>query len=80
MQRVRPIVDEVWPSEVPLEGFTISFGQTGIVLNVTYSGRRALDGTSIGILQRNLREKLDSATLTLNVKRVSPARHRPDEK
>lgn len=74
MQRIRPVVDQVWPAEVPLENVEIAFNATGMILNVNYSGIHSLDKISLGIIERELRSKLSAPTLTLNAQRVSTPR------
>jgi uncharacterized hydrophobic protein (TIGR00271 family) len=80
MQRIHPVVNEVWPPEDPFENVEVAFSTNGILLNVTYSGNRSLDKTSLGIVERELREKLNSPTLKLNAQHVPPYRRRSSEK
>lgn len=75
--RIQPILNEVWPPEAPLQQFDVGFGESGVALNVSYSASRNLDKTSLALIERALREKLDTQTLTLSAKRVPPTRKRP---
>jgi uncharacterized hydrophobic protein (TIGR00271 family) len=72
--RVQPIMQDIWPSETPLQDFDIAFAPSGIAVDVYYQSRRSLDKTSLDILTRELSEKLGVSELTLNATRVSPPR------
>lgn len=80
LEKVRPVIDQVWPPEAPVESFTVAFSESGIVINIAYSGSRGIDKMSIGIVERQLRDKLASPTLSLNAKRVSPPHHSVEKK
>lgn len=68
--RVKPILDQSWPQEVPLQGFTVVLGSSGTVLNADYQANRDLDPISIGIIQKQLRETLHDSSLELNAHRT----------
>jgi uncharacterized hydrophobic protein (TIGR00271 family) len=72
--RVTPILQSIWPSEIPLERFSLDFSPDGIVLNVRYESARTLDKIPLGILTRECQEKLGVPALTLKAERVTPAR------
>jgi hypothetical protein len=73
MDRVQATIEDLWPSEAPVEGFDVAFGSNGILLNVSYSGKRALDKISLSIIERQVRDKLHTPGLSLNARRVQPS-------
>jgi uncharacterized membrane protein len=77
--RIKPIIEDIWPAEAPLQGFDISFGPTGIVLNVQYSSDRELGKVPQEMIAHQLQEKLGTTDLSLVVKRIPPPRKRVRE-
>ena len=77
IQRIKPVVDGVWPAETPIQAFDVAFHPTGIVIDVDYGSNRELSKISLGLLQNDLRDKLADPTLTLNARRVPLPRKPP---
>jgi uncharacterized hydrophobic protein (TIGR00271 family) len=74
IDRIQPILGDVWPTETPLQDFDIVFGSAGAVLQVRYTSAHVLDRVSQTVLERELREKLNAPGLSLDAIRVAPAR------
>lgn len=74
VNRVKPIVDGIWPPEAPLQDFDVSLGPAGIVLNARYQSAHALDQILLDLIVRELREKLGSPSLSLNAQHIPPPR------
>lgn len=74
IDRVKPILDQFWPAEAPLQDFDIAFAPSGIVLNVHYASNRDLDKIALSVMQQELQDKLALPELTLNATRVRPPR------
>jgi uncharacterized hydrophobic protein (TIGR00271 family) len=72
--RIQPVVEGIWPAEMPIQSFDVAFDPTGMSLNVDYGSWRDLDKISLQLIQNQLRDKLGIPTLTLNAKRVPPPR------
>ena len=74
MARLQPQLEALWPEEAPLQSFDLAFAPDGIAVNAEYASRRDLDAITLGLLEKELRDKLDEPGLKLNVKRVTPPR------
>lgn len=74
MARVQPQMEEIWPEEAPLQSFDLAFMPDGIVIHAEYASRRNLDPIALGLLEKELSNKLGEPGLKLNVKRVAPAK------
>lgn len=74
MQRVKPVVDDVWPPEAPLQDFDVDLGADGIVVNVHYASAHELDELAQSVIVRQLQEKLGSENISLVAQRVAPPR------
>ncbi len=74
INRIKPILSEVWPAEVPIQNFDIAFSSTGTALSVQYQSDRELGKLSQDILTRELQEKLGAPDISLVAHRVSPPR------
>jgi uncharacterized hydrophobic protein (TIGR00271 family) len=70
IDRVKPILDQFWPAEAPLQDFDIAFAPSGIVLNVHYGSDRDLDKIALDVMARELQDKLATPDLTLNATRI----------
>lgn len=75
MQRVKPVVDDVWPPEAPLQDFDVDFGADGIVVNVRYASAHELDKLGESVIVRQLQQKLGTENVSL---RVAPPRGAKD--
>lgn len=53
INRIKPILSEVWPTEVPIQNFDIAFSSTGTALSVQYQSDRELGKVSQDILTRS---------------------------
>ncbi len=74
MQRVKPVVDDVWPPEAPLQDFDVDFGADGIVVNVHYASAHELDKLAQSVIVRQLQQKLGTENISLVAQRVAPPR------
>lgn len=74
IKRIQPILNNIWPTETPLQDYDLAFSQTSIVLNVQYRSVRELDKISQGIIVKELQEKLGTPNISLIAKRLSPSR------
>jgi uncharacterized hydrophobic protein (TIGR00271 family) len=74
INRIKPILGQVWPAEAPLQDFDIAFNSNGMTLTVQYQSNHELEKISQGILTRELQEKLGAPDISLVVHRVVPSR------
>jgi uncharacterized hydrophobic protein (TIGR00271 family) len=74
IDRVKPIITGLWPPEAPLRDFDLAFSATGIALNAKYQSDRPLGPIPLGLITRELQEKLATPDLSLNAQRVPPLR------
>ena len=74
VNRVGPVLSTAWPAAAPMQDFNVDFGPDGIVVGVRYASSHNLDKISIDIITRELQEKLQTANLSLEAKRVPPPR------
>lgn len=74
LERVRPALLDIWPTEAPLQNFNLAIAPEGIVLNVVYARTRELDSVALEIVERQLRNRLGTPDLALRARRVPPAR------
>jgi hypothetical protein len=68
--RIKPILRDVWPAEVPLQEFDISFSSSRIVITVQYESIHDLDKITQDMIVRELQEKLGTPDILLVAKRV----------
>jgi uncharacterized hydrophobic protein (TIGR00271 family) len=73
--RIKPVLNDVWPAEAPLQSFEISLNAAGIVVTVQYENAHKLEKISQDIIARELREKLGTQDISLFAQRVSPPRN-----
>ena len=71
--RIRPVLAGVWPAEVPLQDFDIVFSSTSVALSVRYESNRELGKVALGLITRELQEKLGTPDLSVLAQRVPPA-------
>jgi uncharacterized hydrophobic protein (TIGR00271 family) len=74
LARIRPVVEGLWPAAAPLQDFDVAFGPAGIVLNARYQSAKDMGPMPLGIIERELREKLSTPELVLNAQRIPPPR------
>ena len=72
IQRIQPVVDDIWPSEAPIKAFDVAFSPAGIAADVQYASPRDLDQISLQLIENELREKLAVPDLALNATRIPP--------
>jgi uncharacterized hydrophobic protein (TIGR00271 family) len=77
IDRIKPVVAEVWPPEAPLQDFDLSLAPTGMALNARYVSAEKLGQIPLDMIARALREKLSVPELTLNATRIAPPRETP---
>ena len=71
MERVRPAIDEIWPADqLPLEDASLAFTATGPVIQIRYQGAADLGEVPEEMLLKNLRAKLGTPSLGLNLERI----------
>lgn len=70
VERVSPVLSAVWPGEAPLSGFAITADEKGATVDAQYEGDRDLGPIALGLITRELREKLAMPTLVLNASRL----------
>jgi hypothetical protein len=68
--RIKPILSDVWPAEVPLQEFDIDFSSSRIVITVQYESIHYLDKITQNMIVRELQEKLGTTEILLVAKRV----------
>jgi hypothetical protein len=72
LNRVGPAIQEIWPAtDAPLQGYDVTVGTAGTTINVHYQAANDLGDVPIGMVQRDLRMKLDLPDLALKADRVS---------
>jgi uncharacterized hydrophobic protein (TIGR00271 family) len=72
--RVAPVLNSVWPPEVPVQGFDVALSASGIVLNVRYQSALTLGKIPLDMITRDLQTKLGVPRLSLTAKRVAVPR------
>lgn len=70
VSRVLPVVQSVWPPEAPLVDFSISVAPSALILNIHYQSKNSLTPITLGLLTRELADKLATPTLTLNAQKA----------
>jgi uncharacterized hydrophobic protein (TIGR00271 family) len=74
INRIKPILSDVWPAEAPLQDFDIAFNSNGMTLTVQYQSDHELEKISQGILTKELQERLGAPDISLVVHRLAPPR------
>jgi len=72
INRIKPILSDVWPAEAPLQDFDIAFNSNGMTLTVQYQSDHELEKISQGILTKELQERLGAPDISLVVHRLAP--------
>jgi uncharacterized membrane protein len=73
LDKVRPVIQELWPADAPIQDFDVVLGTAGIAIDVRYHASGNLDQAAINIVLRGLRAKLGIPDLMLNAQRIAPA-------
>ena len=74
INRIKPILSNVWLVEAPLQDFDIAFNSSGMTLTVQYQSDHELEKISQGILTKELQERLGAPDISLVVHRLAPPR------
>lgn len=74
LAQIQPVVQNAWPPEAPLQTMDLDLASGGIVLNVTYRAQAPLDDIPLGLITRDLREKLKDPGLVLHATAILPPR------
>ena len=74
INRIKPILSDVWPAEAPLQDFDIAFNSNGMTLTVQYQSDHELEKISQGILTKELQERLGAPDISLVARRLAPPR------
>jgi uncharacterized hydrophobic protein (TIGR00271 family) len=74
INRIKPILSDVWPAEAPLQDFDIALNSNGMTLTVQYQSDHELEKISQGVLTKELQERLGAPDISLVVHRLSPPR------
>lgn len=71
LDRVRPAMDEIWPSaDAPIKEMAVQLGGAGPLIHVRYQSARDLDGVPVKMVLQNLKTKLGVADLQLRAERL----------
>jgi hypothetical protein len=70
LERISPVLTSTWPTEAPLSAFHITLSDNGVTLDAQYESDRELGSIALGIITKELQEKLGLPTLVLNAHRV----------
>jgi uncharacterized membrane protein len=70
LQQISPVLTSVWPTEAPLSTFDVTLGDNGVTLDAQYESDRELSSIALGMITKQLREKLNLPNLTLNARRM----------
>ena len=74
VERIQPVLRDVWPAEAPIQDFNIAFGTTGSTLNIRYQSNRDMGKITVEVITRQLQEKLGTQDLSMVTQRVPPPR------
>lgn len=72
--RVTPVLAAVWPAEAPIASSDVALSAAGVTLQVRYEGKRDLSPIALGLITKELQERLGVPTLALEARRVAAAR------
>jgi uncharacterized membrane protein len=74
--RISPALSVVWPPEAPLSGFDITLNDKGVTLDAQYKSHRYVSPIALGMITRQLQDKLNLPTLVVRAHRVRPGQRR----
>jgi uncharacterized hydrophobic protein (TIGR00271 family) len=81
VERFSPVLTAIWPTEAPLLGFDITLSNKGVTLDTQYQSDRDLSPIALGMITKQLRDKLALPTLVVEAHRVRVIReHGPERK
>jgi hypothetical protein len=69
--RIAPALTAVWPAQAPLSGFDVTLNDKGVALIVQYKSDRDLSPIALGMIVKQLQDKLNLPTLVVQAHRVS---------
>jgi uncharacterized hydrophobic protein (TIGR00271 family) len=79
LQRISPVLTDVWPSAAPLSAFDVTLDTTSVTLDAQYQATSDLSPIALDLITRQLQDKLKLPTLVLQAHRLpvsrNPARH-----
>jgi uncharacterized hydrophobic protein (TIGR00271 family) len=70
--RIQPVLQSVWPPEAPLVDFSVSASADTLTLNTHYTSDSPLPPVALGLITRQLQEKLAAPNLILNAEQAKP--------
>jgi uncharacterized hydrophobic protein (TIGR00271 family) len=68
-ERISAALKVVWPTEAPISGFDIILSDKGLTLNAEYKSDLDLSPIALGLITRELQEKLSLSTLVVQAHR-----------
>jgi uncharacterized hydrophobic protein (TIGR00271 family) len=78
MAQLTPVLTATWPPQAPFKDFDLAFGETGVVLDVRYQSEEALDPIALGLITKDLQEKLKAPGLSINAILIPADQVKPD--
>ncbi len=73
LDKVRPVIQELWPSDAPIQDFDVVLGTAGITIEVRYQGAQDLEAAAISMVLQGLQTRLEMPDLRLTASRTPPA-------
>jgi hypothetical protein len=73
LDKVRPAIQELWPSDAPIQDFDVVLGTAGITIEVRYQAAQDLGGAAISMVLQGLQTRLEMPDLMLTASRIPPA-------
>ncbi len=70
IERISPVIRSIWPPEAPLSGFDIDLSESRIALDAQYEGDRELSPIALGMIAKQLQDKLGLPALVLEAHRT----------
>lgn len=74
LKQMKPVIEELWPSDTPLRSWELGFSPDGPVLHLRYEAKVTLNSFSISLLQQAMRSRLELPNLVIDAKRMRPIR------
>ena len=71
LDKVRPVIQELWPPDAPMQDFDVVLGTAGITIEVRYEAAQDLGAAAISMVLQGLQTKLGMPDLMLNAARIS---------
>jgi uncharacterized hydrophobic protein (TIGR00271 family) len=72
--RIQPVLQSVWPPEAPLVDFSVSASTDTLTLNAHYTSDTPLPPVALGLITRQLQDKLAAPNLVLNAEQAQPVK------